>query len=69
MHPKTVVKNIKNGPQDPNPPGHHDALSDDVEETIIEEILKRDKEGHAMRERDILDFVKLNFQLELTWGW
>lgn len=69
MHLKTVAKNIKNGPQDLYPPGRHDALSNDVEEKIIEEILKRENEGHAMRERDILDFVKLNFHLDLIRGW
>ena len=69
MNPRTVRKNLATGPQDPKEPGRHKALSEDIENQIIEEVVRRYQDGNSITQAQLLEYVKTNFNASLTFGW
>lgn len=69
MNERTVRKNIKRGPLEPKPLGRHKALSEDVENIIIDHLIERYFSGNSMTQTELLEYVRQNYDMHLTRGW
>jgi primosomal protein N'' len=68
MTETTVRRSLKNGPQDLAPLGRHAALDEEWENILIAYIQERNGQLQALTQKELLLFVKENFDKTLTKG-
>jgi hypothetical protein len=66
---RTVRRALLRGPEDPNPPGRHRALSPDVESDLITLVIGAFRSGNPLNNKELLKTVRERYDPKLTKGW
>jgi hypothetical protein len=69
MNVRTVRRNLRQGPQEPEPLGRHMAIDEGCEADLVAMVLQAFRTGNAMGRKQLLQLARERYNPELTRGW
>ena len=69
MNPRSVRRNLKNGLMEPKELGRHHALSNEIEQQLLNEIELRFKSNNSITQVQLIELIANRYSINVTRGW